>query len=288
MPCSRLPCSSNGQLAVRASPRAARRCRCPRSRPCRRRTGPSGSRRGTSRTRAGGPRRGRRAPWRPGSSGTPFGTAHEASAPFALEPEVVVQPARVVALHDEDRLLAALRSPPNGSGVVFGSRLRLVEYSLSDTLRSFARAAASSSSQRCCLLLRRCALLLRRRDRLAERLHQVDDLAALSCCGSGSGSPSAFFSSRSSSSLRYGRGSAPGPTWRRGSRSASSPSRPRPRAPAAPAPPRAAAPRRRSTSSRARASSPTGRTQERCCLLRITTFAIATRPVSSSALTSSR
>jgi hypothetical protein len=42
----------------------------------------------------------------------------------ALEAEVVVEPARVVALDDEDRLLRLSGLPVNGSGVFFGSRLR--------------------------------------------------------------------------------------------------------------------------------------------------------------------
>ena len=47
----------------------------------------------------------------------------------SLEAEVVVQPARIVALHDEDRLLPALLAP-EGLRVFFGSRFRLYSASL--------------------------------------------------------------------------------------------------------------------------------------------------------------
>ena len=105
------------------------------------------------------------------------------------------------------------------------------------------------------LLLRAAAvsLLLRRGDRLAQRLHQVDDLAALLLCRLGQRLALRLLLQQVEQLGAVAVVVALGiPRRRRGSRSASSPSRPRPGAPAASAPPRAGAPRRRSTSSRAR------------------------------------
>ena len=117
---SSAPCRRGGRARASRRPRAARRaagrsgwpfalllerarrCRDPRSRPCRRRTGPSGSRPRRSRSRAGDPRRGPRAPLarleRHALRHRPRG-----ERAVALEPEVVVEPPRVVALDDEDR-----------------------------------------------------------------------------------------------------------------------------------------------------------------------------------------
>ena len=58
-----------------------------------------------------------------GGQRQPFGTAQLGERAVALEPEVVVQPPRVMALDDEDRRPAAAAPPPNGSGVRAGSRL---------------------------------------------------------------------------------------------------------------------------------------------------------------------
>ena len=60
----------------------------------------------------------------PGSSGTPFGTAQLSERAVALEPEVVVEPPGVVALDDEDRLLAALALAERLGRLAARSRLR--------------------------------------------------------------------------------------------------------------------------------------------------------------------
>ncbi len=197
-----------------------------------------------------------------------------------LEPEVVVQARRVVALHDEDRLLAALASSRTARASAWGRACAVLAEG--HVLRSFALRG-------CLALGLRFRLLLRRGDRLAQRLHQVDDLAAFVLLRLGQRLALRLLLQQVEQLRAVAVVvAAPDPTWRRGSRSASSPSRPRPRAPAASAPPPASAPRRRSTSSRARACRRPARIAARCCLLRITTLAIATRPVSSSALTSRR
>ena len=103
VPRSRSPCEPDGEPAVALLLDELVGARGPRSRPCRRRSSPPGSRPRRPRSRAGGPRRGRRGAARPGSSGTPFGTAQRRERAVPLEPEVVVEPPRVVALDDEDR-----------------------------------------------------------------------------------------------------------------------------------------------------------------------------------------
>ena len=108
----------------RASPRPARRCPSPRSRPCRLRRSPSGSRPRRSRTRAGGPRRGRRGGAGRSRAGRP--SAPPSSRARRRAPGGSRSGARraCVALDDENRPLPLALLPPNGSGVFARSRLR--------------------------------------------------------------------------------------------------------------------------------------------------------------------
>ena len=96
----------------------------PRSRPCPRRTGRPGSRPRRSRTRAGGPRRGRRGCCSPGSSGTPFG--HRPAARARRRARAGSRSAAAARRGAGRRRSARRRRrpSPNGSGVAFGSRLR--------------------------------------------------------------------------------------------------------------------------------------------------------------------
>ena len=98
-----------------------RRCRCPRSSSDRRRTRPSGSRRGSRGTRAGGPRCGRRAGCRLGSSGHAARQRPGDEHAVVLEPQVPVQPGRVVLLDHEP----ALRSPAARRALAGGLGRRL-------------------------------------------------------------------------------------------------------------------------------------------------------------------
>ena len=76
-----LPVQPDGQAAVALLLEQLVGAADPRSRPCPRRTGPSGSRPRTSRTSSGWSSTCTASALVPSSSGTPFGTAHEASTP---------------------------------------------------------------------------------------------------------------------------------------------------------------------------------------------------------------
>src|SRR5919197_2988498 len=169
-----MPPRAGFRAAVRSarrlsSPPRARTCRCPRSRPCRRRTVPWGSRPRSPRTRADGPRRGRR-----GAAG-PARAARPSAPPNSR----------------------ARRPAPGGSRSGAAAR-RGAGRRRSAPCRASSRRTAPVSSwgpascgtraapprglaclTRGLLCTAALPLLLCPLDRLAERGHQVDDLVLL-------------------------------------------------------------------------------------------------------------
>ena len=124
VPFEPLAVQPDGQAAVLLLLEQLVRAACPRSRPCRRRTGPSGSRPRRSRTRAGGPRRGRR-----GAAG-PARAARPSAPPSSRARRRARAGSRsgAAARRGAGRRRSAPSPrflPPNGSGVFLGSRLRL-------------------------------------------------------------------------------------------------------------------------------------------------------------------